>query len=175
MKRINGYPNYSVTEDGRIWTHERVDRFNRKHGGHFKTPYLHHNGYYKVMLTNKDGRKKLKVHRIVAEHYIPNPKNKPEVNHKDCNRLNNNANNLEWCTHKENIDHAVANGKYNGMSDVGKESIKKALQKKVQCIETGKIYESVKSAAKDYNAGHSNISSACKYNKKCAGMHWKYI
>ena len=51
-----------------------------------------------------------KIHRLVAQTYIPNPMNKPQVNHIDCDKTNNNINNLEWCTNRENVIHAMKNG-----------------------------------------------------------------
>jgi hypothetical protein len=56
------------------------------------------------------GGKRRFVHRLVAEKYIPNPENKPQVNHKDGNKLNNSVGNLEWVTNQQNRDHAVKNG-----------------------------------------------------------------
>jgi hypothetical protein len=68
------------------------------------------NGYYKVGLW-KDGTKDRHiVHRIVAKHFVSNPHNKPQVNHIDGNKLNNNASNLEWCTPSENSQHAFDTG-----------------------------------------------------------------
>jgi hypothetical protein len=68
------------------------------------------NGYFKVNL-NKNGKSKnYFVHRLVALAFIPNPENKPQVNHKDLDKINNNLSNLEWVTHQENISHAFANG-----------------------------------------------------------------
>lgn len=60
------------------------------------------NGYIRVSLSKNGKTKDYYVHRLVAKAYIPNIDNKPCINHKDCNRNNNNANNLEWVTHKEN-------------------------------------------------------------------------
>src|SRR5687767_9496561 len=62
----------------------------------------------KIPLTNK--KKRLTVHRIVCALFHPNPENKPQVNHKDLNQLNNHSANLEWATAKENTHHAHSNG-----------------------------------------------------------------
>ena len=71
-------------------------------------PYQTRNGYMEYVLTDIHGRKRhLQVHRIVATKYIPNPENKPHVNHKDGNRRNNTEGNLEWNTVSENNIHRV--------------------------------------------------------------------
>lgn len=71
---------------------------------------LEDKGYHIVCL-HLNGKKKLtKVHRLVAQAFIPNPNNKPQVNHKDLDKTNNNVDNLEWVTGYENYLHAVANG-----------------------------------------------------------------
>ena len=62
-------------------------------------------------------RKIFSVHRLVAETFIPNPKNYPCVNHIDSNRTNNNINNLEWCTYKENTQWVLKNGRFDNMSE----------------------------------------------------------
>lgn len=63
-------------------------------------------GYASASLCKDAKLKTLVVHRLVAKAFLPNPKNKPCVNHKDGNRLNNNVNNLEWVTYSENTKHA---------------------------------------------------------------------
>lgn len=62
-------------------------------------------GYYSVNLTIKGERRAYTVHRLMAKAFIPNPENKPQVNHKDGNKFNNNIQNLEWVTGRENIEH----------------------------------------------------------------------
>lgn len=69
-------------------------------------PWVGTTGYYHIKIFIEGKRKNLKLHRLIAEAFIPNPENKKYVNHKDGNKLNNNITNLEWCTHKENMEHA---------------------------------------------------------------------
>lgn len=64
-------------------------------------------GYQIVTLMDNGKRKRKQVHRLVAETFIPNPDNKPNVNHIDYNPSNNNVDNLEWCTQRENVLHSV--------------------------------------------------------------------
>ena len=74
--------------------------------------HLNENGYVIIILTKDKVRATKKMHRVVAEAFIPNPENKRCVNHIDGNKENNCVDNLEWVTHKENMEHAVANGLY---------------------------------------------------------------
>ena len=88
---------YEITKDGQI--------INR-HTGHVLKPQPNGKGYLRVSI----GKKLQFVHRLVAEKYIPNPEGKEQVNHKDGNKLNNSADNLEWVTNQENRTHAVETG-----------------------------------------------------------------
>lgn len=87
---------YIITEKGEI--------INKRNGKKVK-PQPNGKGYLRVSI----GGKLRFVHRLVAEKYVPNPENKPQVNHKDGNKLNNSAENLEWVTNMENRQHAVKN------------------------------------------------------------------
>ena len=70
-------------------------------------PYYPKYGYPHVMLSKNGIQKCYKVHRLVAEVFIPNPDQKPEVNHKNANKSDNRVENLEWCTTFENYAHAI--------------------------------------------------------------------
>ena len=72
-------------------------------------------GYYKVQLWVNKKQKMCLVHRLIAQTFIPNPKNLPQINHKDGNKRNNNIDNLEWVTDKENKAHGYKNGFYNNL------------------------------------------------------------
>jgi hypothetical protein len=67
---------------------------------------LHADGYNRLWLSKENKSKGFLLHRLIAIHFIPNPNNLPEVNHKDANKLNNSIDNLEWCSHSENMNHA---------------------------------------------------------------------
>jgi len=95
MKQYKDSP-YYVTEDGKIWRNGKQRKLNIN-------PF----GYYYVHLSIYGKSKTMRIHRLVAETYILNPMNYPVINHKDGNKLNNNVSNLEWCTVKENTNHAI--------------------------------------------------------------------
>lgn len=105
VKKIAGYENYTITDEGVIYSEKR----NRYPGG-FLRPTKTENGYLRVKLKNDHENKSYYVHRLVAMAFIPNPDNKKCVNHKDGNKENNCVDNLEWCTYSENMKHAVAHG-----------------------------------------------------------------
>lgn len=102
MKAIKDYPNYAISRDGVVYN---------LLSGQAVTVGLS-SGYEVVWLHNSLGAKSLRVHRLVAQAYLLRRKGKTEVNHKDLNKRNNNVSNLEWCTHQENISHAVNNGAF---------------------------------------------------------------
>ena len=124
-------------------------------------------GYLKVHLVKNKSRKTYRVHRLVAEAFIPNPDNKPQVNHIDENPSNNEADNLEWMTAQENINYGT-----------GIERRVRPSRKQVQCVETGEIYDSITDVCNKTGIPHSHISLICNKvngNKTARGYHWKFI
>ena len=112
-KEVPGYAgHYLVNECGEIKA-IRNDVLGRSYQPHIMSQHLDKNGYHIVHFrTGAHGEKSTsyRVHRAVAQAFIPNPQNKPEVNHKDGNKSNNSADNLEWATTKENHQHARLTG-----------------------------------------------------------------
>ena len=125
LKKIPNHSLYSVTKDGRIYTYRY-----RKGWITGATDKL---GYKRLNAVDDTGkRSNLYVHRAVAMTYLPNPKGKPHVNHKDNNPSNNHISNLEWCTAKENRAHAAKQnrlprlqGDTNGNHKYSRELVKK--------------------------------------------------
>lgn len=97
-KAIKGFETYSVSNFGRVRNNETL---------HILKPFprSYQNHYLGVDLYRGGTRYAKRVHRLVAQAFIPNVDYKPEVNHKDCNPHNNRVGNLEWCTRKENEAH----------------------------------------------------------------------
>ena len=100
MKPIPEHEEYSITEDGIVF-----GKFGKRLIGH-----VDRCGYHEVLLTENGKSKWYLTHRLVASTYIPNPQNYQFVNHIDGNKLNNNINNLEWCTRSYNTKHAFETG-----------------------------------------------------------------
>jgi len=107
-KRVPGFLDYTVSRNGIVMS------YNRKTAQIMK-PFMADNGYLRVALFNNERKeyRKFPVHRLVAEAFIPNPLNLPQVNHEDCDKTNNNDWNLEWCTCQYNIIHGIRMGMRN--------------------------------------------------------------
>lgn len=134
-------------------------------------PAKNNRGYLYVCLCNQEIRKIYKIHRLVAEAFVPNPNNLPEVNHKDENKTNNTDNNLEWCDHKYNINY----GTHTERSAASRINHLKQ-SKQVMCLETGVIYPSTSEVEREFGFSRSNISNVCNgKSKTCGGFHWKYV
>lgn len=148
--------NYSVSPLGDI----RNDKTGR-----ILKPTAKKDGYCIVVLFINGIRRTLYVHRLVASVFIPNPLNKREVNHKDGNKGNNAVQNLEWVTSAENKRHCVnVLGKFN-RNTISPEAIA-AKKKRVICVETGEIYESVTHCARANGVAQSTLSRNILYNTK---------
>lgn len=108
---IVGYEGlYMVSSLGRIKTLYRKDRDKSETSAEkFLKPFLTKEGYPRVGLNKNGSRKKFLVHRLVATAFVANKANYLEVNHKDANKQNNSAENLEWVTREQNIAHSFAN------------------------------------------------------------------
>ena len=109
-KKIPNYPLYEASNMGFIKT------FNWKNQGkeRIMKPALDGSGYLRTMLKGEDGRfHTIKVHRIIGQTFIPNPKNKPQINHLNCIKTDNRVINLEWATVSENQIHAFKEQRRN--------------------------------------------------------------
>jgi hypothetical protein len=102
IKDIEGFEGlYQITTLERVWSIRRKK---------FMTYFKEKKGYMTVSL-NKDGKQYyLRLHRLIAKAFIPNPENKPQINHLNGNKGDNRISNLEWCTARENIQHACNTG-----------------------------------------------------------------
>lgn len=129
-------------------------------------------GYRRVILYAPT-RKRMFVHRLVAEAFCENPDNKQVVNHKDGNKLNNAADNLEWVTRSENDLHAF---KMRLRSPNIAHRLFTVAAYNKNTNELYKVYDSVKEAAEDLNVAKSDIYKCCHdYGKSCKGYRFKYI
>lgn len=110
-KPIAGYEGiYEVSDLGQI---KRIKPEHNTHVGKILAGGLDQDGYRLILLYDSGKRRMFKAHRIVATAFVPNPDNLPQINHKNAVKADNRADNLEWCSCKYNINHAVDSGLWN--------------------------------------------------------------
>lgn len=178
IQGLEGY--YQVSNLGRVRSLKRLSsKIKRFYGGNILIPQKTRKGYLQVCFS-KYGAWVLtaRVHRLVAEAFLPNPDNLQEVNHKDEDKTNNRVDNLEWC-----------NSMYNHLYGTRLKRVAEKLSKKVGQYKDGKlikIWGSVTEAAKTLGLNKGNLAAVCRgtpYFKdgrmytpqSCGGYQWKYI
>ena len=172
-RKVPGWPCYSVSDLGDV----RRDKSGRiLAGGKDK------DGYRQVILSYKGKRKGIKVHRLIALTFIPNPDNKPMVNHIDGNKTNNCVSNLEWVTNQENQAHywrfidSEANRRRRVESHLNKGLLSNNPNAKaVICVELNKTFSTLLEAQQETGIKYTDISQVCHNHRKTAGgYHWKF-
>ena len=179
-KDVAGYEGLlQVSNLGRVKT---LDHYVRhKKAEHLKrikerihTVQIGNSGYKYFMFCYNGQSKHLQIHRLVATAFIPNPENKPQVNHINADKLDNRVENLEWCTPSENMQHAYKN-RLIPLDKVGK---KGALNNSARPVDSYSLdgqflkhFDTMKEAANEYNIPLSGVCNCCNgYSKTCHGM-----
>ena len=149
-KKIKDYENYLVYEDGSI--------FSIKSNKYLK-PRFNSEGYANVYLHKNGFGKNFKVHRLVAQAFLPNPHNYSEINHIDYDKTNNNIVNLEWCDRSYNV-------RYSKAKRV------KQIDREGNLI---KVWEATRDIERYLGINHGSISSCCNGKLMTAGGYiWRY-
>jgi len=163
-QQINNFPDYYISNQGRILS------YRKKSKGRILKGLVDKDGYLTIYFYNDSGRKRFKIHRLVGEYFINNPENKPEINHKNGVKSDNNALNLEWCTISENKKHSYdilgINGPV-GESNRGSKLTEKDVVEIRKLASIGEIKK--KDIAKMYGVWYQTIYSICTKRS------WKHI
>jgi hypothetical protein len=169
----------TIIIDGEEWNYEVCNLDgkvrNTKTGRILKQRRNKKTGYCTVGLS-KDGKGKIfYVHRLVATAFIPNPLNYTDVNHINEDKTDNSVENLEWLPHKENMNHGTCQQRKGKAVSETLKGHEPTNAKKVICIETGQVFDTVEDAKK-WAGITGGIIKCCKGTQQTArGYHWKYV
>lgn len=163
------YPEVSFIQGSNLGRVRTVDRYvsDKRYGerfvkGRILKQYRHNNGYLYVHFSVNGKQVNRRVHRLVAQAFIPNPDNLPEVNHRDNNPANNNVSNLEWCTGEYNIAYREKHGVACNHPVIAVD---------LTTLEVSR-FPSQMEASRELGASQSNLNSVIKGQRKTAGGYW---
>lgn len=180
-KPILGYEClYEVSSEGRVRSLDRIIIYKDGRRKILKERILHNNvndlGYYFVSLSKNGEQKKYKVHRLVAQAFLPNPNNLPCVNHKDETPSHNNVENLEWCTQKYNCNYGTCRERMISSLRNHPKKSKKVYQYTLDG-QLVKIWESTAECGR-HGFNYRHISSCCRQEQghiTHKGFRWSYM
>lgn len=134
-------------------------------------PKVNHDGYLRIQIWDKGKAVFVSIHRLIAETFLPNPYDKPFVNHINGDKQDNRVSNLEWCTQKENIRHAWENGlSHRAMNTCGM-PIRQITKDGILV----KVFPSQMEAERQTGFNHSVISQAIKRKGTAYGFRWEVV
>ena len=154
LKQINGFPGYMVCRDGNIYRN-----------GEALSQHQNGRGYLSVFLWLQGERLTKRVHRLVAEAFIPNPDNLPVENHKNGNKLDNRAENLEWVTYKENTRQYL---------ESNTRETKPVIRVNPKTGKIKEVFSSIRAAARCYGFDYRTFYDAVKRGCLYRGWLWKH-
>lgn len=186
-KQIEGYENYYVCNSG---VNEQTVLSTKFNGLKWMKPQKNNKGYLFIRLCENGVQKKHYLHRLIAEAFVPNPDNKPCIDHIDCNIANNAIENLRWCTHQENMNNPVTRkrrsdimkgrfaGENNPMYGKPRPEGSGTPPIPVESISHDGVvewYESMNDAARQTGVWACNIKLCCEGKRPYAGgREWRY-
>ena len=177
---------HSINKKGtKIFSKNRLvnhdNKYFKKVGGRFLSISKYKSGYLRVFIANDNNKKYFLVHRLVAMTFIPNPKNLPQVNHKNGVKSDNTVENLEWCTPQENSVHYLNSLDYKTLQSKRKifSNSKRVQQINISTREVINTFNSCRDAAKHLGVVTSgsigNVASGKEKHKSAHGYFWKFI
>ena len=193
-KDIEGYEGlYQVSNMGRVKSLKRkvnaniINNVSRTVRSRILKQSINCDGYLRIALHREMTSKNFPVHRLVAKAFIPNPNNKPTIDHINTVRTDNRVCNLRWATPKEQFsENEISRERIKEVNRlIGKRTIKFAIEaskKRVRCLTTSEEFNSIREAAKKYKIQFKNITACCRGKRKSCGklpdgtkLTWEYI
>lgn len=174
-KDLPGFPGFQASSDGWIRSLPDIDERGRFMPGFVRTPSTSDGGYLRTVIRRKD----VKVHRLVALAFLPNPDNLPQVNHKNGVKTDNRVENLEWCTNAQNQLHKYrVLGQAGGLTGKRGAMCKNSKRVRGLSVDGGVVHEfgSAAEAARELGIGFGGISQAARGKlRSYKGVVWSYV